>query len=72
MRLLAVGRYSLELRIADGIHLSLLRAKTIRYSGLDPEGTYQVCPRCRQNPALQPCLTCFDEGVIPHGAHESA
>jgi hypothetical protein len=33
---------------------------------LDPELTYELCPTCNDEGAGF-CLTCFDEGLVPHG-----
>jgi len=33
---------------------------------LDEEQLYELCPDC-QDEGDDYCLTCFDEGLVPHG-----
>lgn len=35
---------------------------------LDPDITYELCPDCHDEGAF--CLTCFDEGLVPHACQE--
>jgi hypothetical protein len=35
---------------------------------LDPDLLYEECPDCEGE--CDGCLTCFDEGLVPHGCGE--
>lgn len=37
---------------------------------LDPETLYEICPRCKGR--AQGCMTCWDEGLVPHRCPEES
>jgi hypothetical protein len=37
---------------------------------LEPDLTYELCPAC-EDKGDGYCLTCFDEGLVPHGCPEA-